>query len=112
MEHFEVPNNRGTMECPDFVGTGSLSGYPPFVTLYLRIESSQIADATFQAEGCGVTIACGSALTELVKRRSIVECLDVTVEQLSEALDGLPVGKEYCAEVAIAALRDAISNWK
>jgi NifU-like protein involved in Fe-S cluster formation len=54
MEHFQAPANREAMECPDLVGKGSLDGYPPFVTIYLRIDKNHVVDASFQAEGCGV----------------------------------------------------------
>jgi NifU-like protein involved in Fe-S cluster formation len=73
MQHFQFPTNRGAVECPDLVGKGSLDCYPPFLTLYLRIDSNRVVDAAFEAEGCGVTIACGSALTELTRGRSIAE---------------------------------------
>lgn len=110
MEHFQSPTNRGVMECPDLVGKGSLDGYPPFVTLYLRVNQELITDVAFEAAGCGVTIACGSALTELLMGRTLAECRQLTTHDLSVALDGLPTGKEYCAEVAIRALRDAIGG--
>jgi NifU-like protein involved in Fe-S cluster formation len=112
MERFQSPTNRGGMQCADVTGQGSLNGYPPFVTLYFRIEGTLVAAATFEAEGCGVTIACSSMLTELLIGRSRAECDQITAEQLSQALDGIPTGKEYCAAVAISALRDAVRSWK
>jgi NifU-like protein involved in Fe-S cluster formation len=111
MDHFQSPANRGTMDCPDLVGKGSVDGYPPFVMLYLRIQGNRIIDATFEAEGCGVTIACGSMLTQLIRTRNQAKCREITAQDLSKALDGIPSGKEYCAHVTIAALRDAIRNW-
>jgi nitrogen fixation NifU-like protein len=110
MEHFQSPANRGPMECPNFIGTGSLDGYPPFVTLFLRTDADRVEAAAFEAEGCGVTIACGSMLTELVQGRSLAECRQLTAHALAEALDGIPPGKEYCADVAIRALQDAIKK--
>jgi nitrogen fixation NifU-like protein len=110
MEHFQSPANRGAMAHPDLVGHGSLDGYAPFVAVYLRINSARVADIMFQAEGCGVTIACGSILTELVRGRSLAECRQLTAHALAEALDGIPPGKEYCADVAIRALQDAIKK--
>jgi NifU-like protein involved in Fe-S cluster formation len=111
MEHFQSPINRGVMECPSVIGKASLDGYPPFVTLYLRLESDQVTAAKFEAEGCGVTIACGSMLTQLVRHRNPAECRAITVETLSQALDCIPTGKEYCAAVTISALHDAIRRW-
>jgi NifU-like protein involved in Fe-S cluster formation len=111
MEHFQAPSNRGSLDCANLIGKGSLDGYPPFVTLYLRTDADRVGDATFQAEGCGVTIACGSKLTELVHGRSLAECRQLTTHSIAEALDGIPPGKEYCADVAIRALHDAVNKW-
>jgi NifU-like protein involved in Fe-S cluster formation len=112
MEYFQSPTNRGQMDCSDLVGRGSLGGHPPFVVLYLRIDGDRIARATFEGEGCGVTIACASMLTELVRGRGLAECRQITSHDLSVALDGIPSGKEYCADVTIAALQDAIEGWE
>jgi NifU-like protein involved in Fe-S cluster formation len=100
------------MECADAIGKGSLDGYPPFVIVYLRIDRNRVAVATFEAEGCGVTIACGSVLTELIRGHSLAECRQITAETLAKALDGIPSGKEYCAAVAISALHNAIRSWQ
>jgi NifU-like protein involved in Fe-S cluster formation len=108
MEHFQSPPSRGNMESPDLLGRGSLGGYPPFLTVYLRLGGNRVAHAAFEAEGCGVTIACASMLTELVQGRTLDECASITAQHIAHALDGIPVGKEYCAEVAVRALQDAI----
>jgi NifU-like protein involved in Fe-S cluster formation len=110
MERFQTPANRGAIEFPDVIGRGSLDGYPPFVTLYLRVNGDRIANASFEAEGCGVTIACGSMLTELVQGRNFGDCREITVHELAHALGGIPAGKEYCADVAIRALKDAMKE--
>lgn len=110
MEHFQYPMNRGVMDSPDLIGTGSLSGHPPFVTLYLRSQGDSIATAMFEAEGCGVTIACCSMITELVQGRALMDCKHLSVDLLSAALGNIPPDKEYCAAVAIAALHDALRD--
>lgn len=110
MEHYQDPTNRGAMACPDSIGRGSLGGYPPFVTFYLRSEKDRGADATFEAEGCGVTIACASMLTVLVTGRSLTECRQLSPQDLISALDGVPADKEHCVNVAILALRDALAG--
>jgi NifU-like protein involved in Fe-S cluster formation len=108
MDHFQSPMNRGAMERAHLVGKGSLDGYPRFLTLYLRVDGNRVVDAKYEAEGCGVTIACGSVLTELVRGGTLADCRQINPDDLSQALDGLPSGKEYCAEVAIRALKDAL----
>jgi NifU-like protein involved in Fe-S cluster formation len=108
MDHFQSPMNRGAMEQAYLVGKGSLDGYPPFLTLYLRTDGNRVVDAKYEAKGCGVTMACGSVLTELIRGHTLADSRQINADDLSQALDGLPSGKECCAEVAIRALKDAL----
>ena len=110
MDHFQDPRNRGEMLEPHAVESSSLQGSPPFVTVYLKFDGTRIADSMFVAAGCGVTIACASCLTELVAGMARPECNLITALDLAEALDGIPPDKQYCADVVIRALREAIRN--
>jgi nitrogen fixation NifU-like protein len=110
MDHFQDPRNRGEMREPDAVGAGNLQGSPPFVTVYLQFDGTRIASAMFEAAGCGVTIACASCLTELIVGLTRDECTLITAQGLAQALDGIPPDKEYCADVVIDALRQAIRD--
>ena len=76
--------------------------------LYLKIEDERIAAAKYHTVGCGPTIASGSMLTEMINGKSIAECRELTVENLIEALDGMPPDKLHCPALAIGALKDAL----
>jgi len=110
MDHFSSPRNSGPMETPDAVGHAGTPGRGPFLILYLRLDGETIADARFQTYGCGATIACGSMLTELIKRRAIPDCLALTTEDLINALDGIPADKLHSPALAIGALRNALKD--
>ena len=43
--------------------------------------------------------------------RPISECRDPTVEDLIEAIDGMPPDKIHCPALASGALWDALSKW-
>ncbi len=109
MDHVMAPRNGGRMDNPDLTGhagrrTGSV--FDPLSQTSRR----RIAEAKYHTYGCGPTIAAGSMLTELIVGRTVAECRDLTVEKLIEALDGVPPDKLHCPGLAIAALRDALSN--
>lgn len=110
MDHYEAPLNRRRMENADTIGMASLDQRPPFVLVFLKAEGELIREATFEAAGCGVTIACGSMLTELVRGKTLKACQALGAQQLSDALEGLPPDKQYCAEVAVTALQDALAK--
>jgi nitrogen fixation protein NifU and related proteins len=110
MDHFNSPRNSGRIEAPDRVGIAGTPGRGPYVALYLRLAGDVISEARFQTHGCGVSIACGSMLTEMIIGREADECLALTPERLSQALNGVPGTKLHCPALAVAALKNALSD--
>lgn len=110
MDHFHAPRNVGAMEAPDCVGQAGTLGQGPFMVLALRLDGDRVAEARYRTVGCGVSIASGSALTELIVGRSTAECVALTPEDIIAALDGVPPDKLHGPALAIAALRDALSR--
>lgn len=80
--------------------------------LYLSIDDGRITESRFQATGCPAAIAAGAAITILIEGKSVVEALQIGVEQLLEFLEGLPAHKRHGAEMAIRALQEALKNYK
>jgi nitrogen fixation NifU-like protein len=80
--------------------------------LYLRVNDARITAAKYHTVGCGPTIASGSMLTEMIVGKSIAECRELKVENLIEALDGMPPDKLHCPALAIGALQDALAKWE
>jgi nitrogen fixation protein NifU and related proteins len=110
MDHFQ--NQRNVGEPPDFNATG-VAGQPesgPFMVLYLNVRGSVIAGTGFRTFGCGPAIASGSFVTEVIKGKTLEEAAILTPELIIESLGGLPLGKHHCAQLAIAALRDAVAH--
>ena len=100
------------MESPDIVAVAGTPGQGRHLVLYIRLEGSHVANAKFECNGCGVTIACASALTELITGKSIPDCESLTTDDLVLALDGVPSDRRDCPEFAMHALRQAISEIK
>ncbi|REJ69536.1 MAG: iron-sulfur cluster assembly scaffold protein [Planctomycetota bacterium] len=110
MDHFESPRNAGKIESPTHLGRASCKGRAPYIDLFLVLEDGRIVDAKFLAFGCGVTIACCSALTEAIIGKTDVASLGLTADDLIGALGGLPPNKRFCARQTISALHDALSH--
>ena len=80
--------------------------------IYLRIDGTRIADAKFMTDGCGTTIACGSALTDLVRGKEIRLASRIKHVHVLEALGGLPDEHIHCSVLAVGTLRAAIKNYR
>src|SRR5262245_17110822 len=108
MDHFNSPRNRRQMETPDRIGIAGTPGNGPYLILMLRVQGNRVTDAACQTHGCGVTIASGSMLTEMITNCSLDACREISTEDLTKALGGVPSDKAHGPVLAVAALRQAL----
>jgi tRNA-specific 2-thiouridylase len=73
-------------------------------------RSGEIADAGFDASGCGATIAAGSATVGLVRGAPLLAAARIGADQIAEELGGLSAGKRHAAELAADALHRALGG--
>ncbi len=112
LDHFKNPRNVGEMEKADGEGTVGNPVCGDMMTMYIKVKDDKIEDITFKTFGCGAAIATSSMTTELAKGLTLDEALEVTRQDVADALDGLPPVKMHCSNLAADALHDAIKNYK
>jgi tRNA-specific 2-thiouridylase len=107
-EHLQHPVGRGHVPAGASSGAagGSLCG--DLVTISLVVEGAHVTDAGFDAEGCGATIAAGSAVVELVTGTPVLDAARIGTPEVADALGGLSVGKVHAADLAADALHRAL----
>jgi nitrogen fixation NifU-like protein len=107
-DHLAHPRNGGELPNADADAELTNPACGDRLRLMLRIRDGRIIAARFLAYGCPPTLACGSALTEMLEGRTTVEAALITRQQLTKVLDGLPARKGHAAALAIETLHEAL----
>ena len=114
MEHFQNPRNVGRIEDPDGKALEGSPACGDMVAVYIKVddETHRIDDIKFESYGCASNIATGSIITELAKGKTIDEAREITWQEASDALGGLPPIKTHCSVLAVDGLQAAIQNYE
>ncbi|WP_455369510.1 iron-sulfur cluster assembly scaffold protein [[Eubacterium] cellulosolvens] len=111
LEHYHNPKNVGEIKDADGIGIYMSGSCGDITKFWIKVDKEKITDAKYKTQGCAASIACGSALTELVKNKTIDETLKLTKNDILAVLDGLPEPKIHCSMLADDALKDAIRDY-
>jgi NifU-like protein involved in Fe-S cluster formation len=104
--------NVGTLEKPD-VATTFLGPCGDLIKLSLKInEKDIIEDAKFYYLGCPGSASSASAMTTLLKGKTISQAKKMKEDAILTELGGLPKSKLDCAKLSIKTLRKAIAEYE
>ncbi len=113
-QHLERPLQRGHV--PDGACTGAAGGAAcgDLVRISLSIDpdstDGRIADAGFDASGCGAAQAAGSAVVALLRDVPLLHAARIGVAEIEAELGGLSAAKRHAAELAADALHRALGQ--
>ncbi len=108
LDHFEHPRNAGEVAGADADVRIENPACGDILRLTLKLTDGRIAGIGFQAKGCVASMACASALTELVRGRTIDDARRLSQEQLAGSVGGLPPASSHAVQLALDALKAAL----
>jgi len=103
------PSNVGRLKNPDgkSIAQGECGDK---MEITFSLLEDKISEIRFLTDGCGATLACGSAVTELVKGKTLYQAGKIVPQNIVKYLDGLPPSHLHCAVLAVNALKNALKN--
>src|ERR1700691_2711514 len=99
LDHNRKPRNFGALEPAD----ASVEGFNPLcgdrLTLRLKFSGDGIADIKFEGQGCAISTASASLMTEAVKGKTRAEALEL-FERVHRLLTDDAASGEYLGKLA------------
>jgi nitrogen fixation NifU-like protein len=100
----------GTIGRPD--GYARVSGScGDTMEIFLKFAGERVKEATFQTNGCGASIVCGSFAAELSIGKNPDEIAQITGETILRILGDLPKEDRHCAFLAAETLQQTLENY-
>lgn len=112
LDHFRHPRNYGDLTAPDI----SYENFNPLcgdrIRIELKLNQTIVAEARFKGDGCAISTAAASLLTELILGIDIQKAADISDDQLISALQSdIKPARMQCALLALEALRAGLGEY-
>ena len=111
LDHYKNPRNRGQIANADCHSHLDNPLCGDIIDVYLKISNNKIKDIKFKAEGCAISIAAMSMLSERVKGQKIKEVLSLKKQDILEMLGiQLSATRLKCGILGLTALRQCLDG--
>jgi nitrogen fixation NifU-like protein len=111
LDHYKHPHNRGTLD----PATHRARLFNPLcgdeIALTLRVDGQDcVEDVRFEGEGCAISMASASLLTDQLKGKSLAEVSTIDRGAILTSM-GVPLSsvREQCALLPLRALQAALA---
>lgn len=105
-DHNRKPRNFRVMEKADHMAAGHNPLCGDQLTVYLRIADGAVADVSFEGQGCAISKASASLMTESVKGRPVAEVQALFRDFHALLTDVPPAGRDFGKLRVLAGVRD------
>jgi nitrogen fixation protein NifU and related proteins len=112
LQHYKAPKNFGKMDAPDLAGEESNPNCGDHLTVELRLDParSKVEEVRFHGDGCAISVASASLLTQRVAGRPLEEVRAISQDDVLKLI-GIPLSpvRIKCALTGYAALGRALA---
>jgi tRNA-uridine 2-sulfurtransferase len=108
--HLTSPQGRGRRPPQGHAATAGGYACGDEITMTISVDGERVADAGFEAHGCGASTAAASAAVTLTRGTPILQAARIGTREIAQELGGLSPGKLHAAELAADALARALGG--
>jgi nitrogen fixation protein NifU and related proteins len=114
LDHYQNPRHHGPLENPSVVMRGGNPGCGDIVTMYIRLNDAECVEAvSFEGEGCTISQAAASIVTEKVLGKSLAEIAEMGHDAVVEDMGREVVATRLrCATLALNTVKAAEKKYR
>jgi nitrogen fixation protein NifU and related proteins len=114
VDHFEHPRNKGRLEDADVQLGGGNPGCGDLITMYVKVgEGDRIEQVRFEGDGCTISQAGGSIVTELAEGLSLDDVKALGLPEIIEEMgEEIVKSRVRCATLALGTLQAAVDQFR
>lgn len=114
LDHREKPRNNHPMDDPSVEASGGNPGCGDIVTIYLRVGADErVEDVSYVGEGCTISQAGASFLTERLKGKTLAEVEEMDHELITETFGReVMATRPRCAMLAFSTAKAAVKKYR
>jgi nitrogen fixation protein NifU and related proteins len=113
LDHYENPRNHGEMKDSDVHVQGGQPGCSDIVTVYLKLNGDHIERISFTGEGCTISQATTSMMTEEVEGKSIAEVQQMNHTTISDLIgEEMVTTRPRCATLGLDTIKAALQEYR
>ncbi|PIW36936.1 MAG: Fe-S cluster protein [Candidatus Kerfeldbacteria bacterium CG15_BIG_FIL_POST_REV_8_21_14_020_45_12] len=111
LDHYRHPRNSGSVENPDIIQTERNSSCGDELIFSFKLADGKVAEVMFTGEGCAISQAAASMLTEDITGQAITKAKQLTPDDVIDLL-GIELGptRLKCALLPVQAITKALAD--
>lgn len=113
LDHYHEPQNHGKIENPTHVRSANNPTCGDKISITARVEDDIVKDIKFTGDGCTISQAATSIVTDEIIGKSVEEALAIDREKVIELLGvDVGIGRIRCALLGIRTIQKALEFGK
>lgn len=112
LDHFSNPRNAGELASPTYRVSCENPVCGDQVRVTVLCGDGKIDEVRFLARGCTASIACASALTELLVGKRLSDLSDIRAAEVEGAVGGLIQESKHAAVLCADVVKKLEAEWK
>lgn len=104
MRHYKHPHHYGELEGATLEVQGDNPSCGDRVRLMLRLEGDRVAEVRFVGQGCAISTASASRMTDVLQGKTVSEALRLARQFKAVVVDGTPPAAELGELGALAGV--------